>query len=98
MNRFLALSLGAAGLVFTATAASPPAIVVTNRLLVTGMHCQSCARGLASELRRIPGVQEAGVTLSNRLALVVHEPRRAPLARLVEVIREAGYDVETPRR
>lgn len=69
-----------------------PAANATNWFRVSGMHCNGCASGITSELRRTPGVTGAEVSLTNRTAVVVLDTNRVSSARIIQVIREAGYD------
>jgi copper chaperone CopZ len=66
----------------------------TNRFTITGMHCDGCANGLASELKRTPGVTSATVTFSNRLAVVAFDTNRVTTAKLVKAAEEAGFKAE----
>lgn len=66
----------------------------TNHFTITGMHCDGCAGGLTSELKRTPGVTSAQVAFSNQLAVVVFDPNRVTSAKLVQVIEEAGFKAE----
>lgn len=72
-----------------ATPASPTQ--VTWRFAVQGMHCDGCADGIRSELLRVEGVQVAKVSFKEGTALVTAEPRQVTVARVMQVIDEAGY-------
>lgn len=63
----------------------------TNRFVVSGMHCDGCAQGIASELTRAPGVAFASVSFSNKLAVIAYDTNRVSAKRLREVIVGAGY-------
>ena len=63
----------------------------TNRFVVSGMHCDGCAQGIASELKRSPGVAFASVSFSNRLAVVAYDTNRTSPKKLTKVIAGAGY-------
>jgi len=63
----------------------------TNYFVVSGMHCEGCARGIASELKRAPGVSFASVSFSNRLAVIGYDTNRVCAKALRKVIVEAGY-------
>lgn len=81
-----------------ATAAAIPAAEVTgratatNRFEIRGMHCEACARGIAAELKLIPGVTVADVSFAKKLAVVGYDTQRVRQAQLVRAIREAGYE------
>jgi len=66
----------------------------TNQFKVTGMSCDGCARGIASELKRVPGVVSADVTFSNKLAVVAYDTNRVSADGLKKAIVEAGYDAK----
>lgn len=63
----------------------------TNRFTITGMHCNGCAQGLTSELKRARGVVLASVSFTNRLAVVAFDTNRTTTAALVKAIEEAGF-------
>ena len=55
------------------------------------MSCDGCARGLASELRRMPGVISADVTFGKKLAVVAYDTNRVAAEGLKKTIIDAGY-------
>lgn len=59
---------------------------------IRGTHCEGCARGIASELKRVPGVVGVEVSHPKRRALVTVESGRVDEARVVSVVKEAGYE------
>jgi mercuric ion binding protein len=87
----LLLALGCARA--TLHAHDPPAISAnaTNQFRVSGMHCDGCARGIASELKRVPGVLSAEVTFRTKLAIVAYDTNRVSAAGLTKTISDAGY-------
>lgn len=88
------------GLMASMRGADLPRANATNWLAVTGMHCEGCARGLNSELRRIPGVITATVTFTNRLAIVAYDTNQISLTNLLKAVAEAGYGakpIDQPR-
>ena len=66
----------------------------TNRFVVTGMSCNGCAQGIASELKRAPGVAFASVSFSNKLAVIAYDTNRISAAGLKKVIVEAGFEAK----
>jgi Cu+-exporting ATPase len=66
----------------------------TNQFSITGMHCDGCAKGLASELKRTPGVATASVTFSNQLAVVAFDTNRVSTVELVKAVEEAGFKAQ----
>jgi len=63
----------------------------TNRFVVNGMHCDGCAQGLTEELRNSKGVATVSVSLTNKLATIAFDTNQVTSARLIKVIREAGF-------
>lgn len=68
-------------------------------LAVSGMTCASCVRHVQRALERVPGVTEARVNLATEQAEVVLAADAAGIdqARLVEAVRQAGYDAAVRR-
>lgn len=60
-------------------------------LKIEGMTCGHCVRHVDEALRALDGVAEVEVRLAEGEALVRHDAR-APVAGLVEAVREAGYE------
>lgn len=61
-------------------------------LQVDGMTCESCARGVRSELLDVPGVLDAAVSYEQKTAEVrVREERPPEVALLIEAVNKAGY-------
>jgi copper chaperone CopZ len=85
-------SLLVASLSLCRIGAAPPATAnQTNWFKVTGMHCNGCASGIRSELRRTTGVADASVNLTNQLAMIAYDTNQVSVKQLVGVIKEAGY-------
>jgi Cu+-exporting ATPase len=61
-------------------------------LPVTGMTCAACARRIERGLARQPGVARAAVNFATARATVEYDPAVTDGGRLVETIRETGYD------
>jgi len=66
-------------------------------LPVTGMTCASCVATVERALRKTPGVESANVNLATEKAIVVYDPQQTDGHCLVDVIREAGYDVPSAK-
>jgi copper chaperone len=72
-------------------------------LVVVGMHCESCRHAVRSALLSIDSVVGARVDLDSSVATVLlHETPVNPAKReqvrvkLIEAIREAGFDATVP--
>jgi P-type Cu+ transporter len=61
---------------------------------VTGMTCAACSSRVQRALERTAGVREASVNLMTRNAAIAYDPAAVTPARLVDVIRDTGYDAE----
>jgi P-type Cu+ transporter len=61
-------------------------------LLVGGMTCAACVRRVEMALKSIPGIEDASVNLASSKATVVHPQRAIDVAKLKEVLEEAGYE------
>ena len=61
-------------------------------LEVQGMTCPSCVRHVSAALNELDGVEKVDVKLRDGLVVVQHDASAAPTARLIEALREAGYD------
>jgi len=67
---------------------------MTNRFRVHGMHCDGCAKGIRSELNRIPGVVDSQVSLTDRTTIVRFDSNRVSTVKLKRAIENAGYKAE----
>lgn len=95
----LAILVGAGGLVIAAatlhgfsvnsaaTNSSASRVVVA----VEGMHCDSCAAGIRSMLKRTPGVIAAEVSYKDKQAVVDYDSQKTTPAKIVEAINNLGY-------
>ncbi len=63
----------------------------TNLLEITGMTCNACAKGLTSELHRLPGVVSASISFSNKVATVAIDTNQLSQTTLLTAIKEAGF-------
>ena len=62
-------------------------------LPISGMSCAACAARIERKLRALEGVSDAQVNLAAHTALITHDAATAPVPRIVDAVREAGYDV-----
>ncbi len=65
-------------------------------LPVSGMTCAACSAAVQRALSRQAGVTEASVNLLLGQATVAFDPAVTSPERLVEVVRDAGYDAHVP--
>jgi copper chaperone len=59
---------------------------------VQGMTCPSCIRHVTAALKEVGGVAKVDVKLKDGLVLVQHDASAAPVDRLIDALREAGYE------
>lgn len=76
-------------------AADQPLARVT--LTLSGMHCESCATGIAAILKRTDGVLKADVSYEERRASVDYDPGKTSPEKLVESIEKLGYKAAIKR-
>jgi P-type Cu+ transporter len=68
-------------------------VVAETELSVTGMTCAACSARVERALGRVEGVLAANVNLATERATLRYLPDVAPRERLVDAVRDAGYDV-----
>jgi P-type Cu+ transporter len=74
--------------------AAPAAVKVT--VPVSGMTCAACTSRVQRALERTSGVQQASVNLMTNNAVVTFDGAAVTPERLVQVIRDTGYEAELP--
>jgi copper chaperone len=67
--------------------------MISTRLEITGMHCMGCVRTVTNALKRVAGVKEVDVSLSENSAQVEFDTEQTSLEELYKTIKEAGYEV-----
>ncbi len=65
------------------------------QLNLEGMHCSSCANLIERSLKKVPGVEQAGVNFAAEKASVVYDESQVKLPTLIEAVAKAGYRAET---
>ena len=63
----------------------------TITLNIEGMHCGGCVKSVTRVLTELDGVQSADVQLEGK-ANITFDENRVNVARLIEVIEDAGFD------
>ena len=66
----------------------------TIELHVTGMSCGNCVAHVKKALASVPGVAGVDVDLEKKSATVATAAGGADVERLIESIRDAGYEAE----
>ena len=65
-------------------------------LPITGMTCAACAARIERSLGKAEGVADAAVNLATERASVTFDPAVTSIDRIVETIRDTGYDAILP--
>jgi len=63
---------------------------------VTGMTCAACQARVQRALSSEPGVVDASVNLLTNTAAVRYDPSAVTPERLIDAVRDTGYDAELP--
>jgi len=68
-----------------------------TNLLITGMHCTSCAGLIEKQLKKISGVTEANVNFASEKASIVYDSGLVKTSDLLSAVERAGYtgEIET---
>lgn len=61
-------------------------------LEVQGMTCPSCIRHISEALGEVDGVAQVDVKLRDGIVVVAHDVAQAPIDRLIDAVRDAGYE------
>ena len=57
------------------------------------MSCAACAANIERALKKLPGIDAAGVNYATNRATVTFDPAVLGVPAIVEAIRDVGYDV-----
>ncbi len=76
----------------SATASITESVVIP----VKGMACMACVAKTKQTLLAVPGVTEVEVKLSPGSATVKYDPAQTTPEKLVGIIKELGYEAESP--
>lgn len=60
-------------------------------LVISGMHCSSCASIIERQLKKVPGVAEAKVNFASEKASVLYDTGSAKVDDLIKAVEKAGY-------
>mgnify|MGYP001566320427 FL=1 len=60
-------------------------------LVISGMHCSSCASIIERQLKKVPGVTEARVNFAAEKASILYDTGIASSADLIQAVEKAGY-------
>lgn len=60
-------------------------------LIISGMHCSSCASIIERQLKKVSGVSEAKVNFASEKASIVYDTNLSKVEDLVAAVEKAGY-------
>ncbi|KKQ27240.1 MAG: Copper-translocating P-type ATPase [Candidatus Magasanikbacteria bacterium GW2011_GWC2_37_14] len=63
-------------------------------LILSGMHCASCALVIEKGLKKVSGVKEANVNFSAEKARIIFDTSKATTNDLIEAVKAAGYKAQ----
>ncbi|MFH1420767.1 MAG: heavy metal translocating P-type ATPase [Candidatus Aenigmatarchaeota archaeon] len=63
-------------------------------LIISGMHCASCASNITKKLEKTKGVISANVNFSAEKALIEFDKNTIDEEKLIDVIKKAGYSAQ----
>lgn len=66
----------------------------TSTLEIIGMHCISCALNIDWELEELDGVEKSKTNYAEMKTIVVFDPTRVTLEKIIEVISLLKYEVK----
>jgi copper chaperone len=65
--------------------------MTTREFAIDGMACEGCADNVTNAIEKIPGVQSAKVSLTEKKAVVVADPSQVPAEKIEAAVTAAGY-------
>jgi len=65
----------------------------TTTIKIQGMTCGGCVNSVKTVLEKLPGVDQADVSLDNAEAVVQHDVAITSVEQLKTAISDAGFDV-----
>jgi len=65
---------------------------------VEGMTCPSCSVAVRTALKKVDGVKDAKVSVSEKRATVDYDPRKATPQQMVDAVNNLGYRASLPSK
>ncbi|WP_306224463.1 heavy-metal-associated domain-containing protein [Bosea beijingensis] len=65
----------------------------TLEFKIEGMDCGHCVSSIEKAIRALPGVEAVKVSLSDKSAIVKHDPAAISQHAVFEAVEDAGFDV-----
>ncbi len=66
--------------------------MITQRFLISGMHCAHCAMAIDDAVEELPGVVRCETDYAAGRAKVTYDPSQVSAAEIIAAIEEAGYE------
>ena len=66
----------------------------TIKFQISGMHCSSCSLNIDGELEDQAGVLSASTSYAKSITTVRFDEKKIAVERLMQTIRDLGYEVE----
>lgn len=63
-------------------------------LMLSGMHCTSCAGVITKSIKKLPGITDAQVSFASEKARVTFDPRQTNESAIIAQVKKAGYRAE----
>ena len=67
--------------------------MLTEKLKVTGLTCSNCTCAVTKALKAVYGVEDAIVSLSDRVAFIRYDERVTSLEQLQSALKAIGYSI-----
>lgn len=64
------------------------------KLNIEGMHCTGCSTRLEKVLNNIDGVENAQVSLDEKMAEIKYDETQVSLDKIKETIKDAGFEAK----
>jgi mercuric transport protein len=68
----------------------------TIALSVEGMTCAACSVTVRAALKKLDGVKDAKVTVSDKRVVVEYEPEKVTPQQMVDAVNKLGYQASLP--
>lgn len=68
-----------------------PRTLASVSFTVEGMHCATCPVAVRTALKRLDGVRDVQVSISEKRAIVDYDPAKITPQRMIQVINDLGY-------
>ena len=94
----LALSASCSSNAGAQTSAEKTTNAQTVALTVEGMTCASCSVAVRTALKKLDGVKDAKISVSENRAVIEYEPAKVTPRQMVEAVNKLGYQASLPAK